>query len=427
MKRNSLLFIYLATSLSGLAQQKIREGWYRAELFRSDSIVIPFNFEAKLVNGKMNLFARNVTERIKIDQLSFKKDSVFIQMPVFESGFKAKIENDGTLRGQWRRATSSADMVLPFKATPGVKDRFAIHNKPVANISGRWAVNFISSDMNERAAVAEFTQDGNKLIGTFLTTTGDYRYLEGVVDGNSLLLSTFDGSHAYFFSAKIISPEQITHGHYYSGARGHQQWTARKDSTASIPEDASGVYLKEGEDRLNFAFRDVNGKKVSINDKRFKNKVVVVQIMGSWCPNCMDETKFLSDYYLKNRQRGIEMISLAYEYSDDFERSRKSLTKFKQRFNVQYPMLITGVKTSDSLRTEKTLPQLTPIKMFPTTIFIGKDGKVKKIHTGFTGPGTGEHFEEFKREFDYIIDALIKEKPVSTIDNRQSTIVSREP
>ena len=121
--------------------------------------------------------------------------------------------------------------------------------------------------------------------------------------------------------------------------------------------------------------------------------------MGSWCPNCMDETKFLNEFYIKNKQRGVEVVSLAYEYSTDFERSRISLLKFQQRFNVKYPMLITGAWINDSLRTEKTLPQITPIKVFPTTIYIGKDGKVKKMQAGFYGPGSGEHFELFKKEF----------------------------
>jgi thiol-disulfide isomerase/thioredoxin len=410
MKRNIFLQIFLFCSLSVFAQSKIREGWYRAELFRPDSIAVPFNFQAQLVNGKMNLFTRNVTERIKIDEVTYKMDSVFIQMPVFESAFRAKILKDGSLQGEWKRGSASTDIVLPFKAVPGIEGRFPIHKKPVANISGRWAVVFVSSDTSERSAVAEFKQNGNRLTGTFLTTTGDYRFLEGVVDGDTLLLSTFDGSHAYFFKAKIFSSDQIQEGHYYAGARGHQEWTARKDSTAHLPEDASAVYLREGEDRLHFSFADLDGKKISINDARFKNKVVIVQIMGSWCPNCMDETKFLSDYYSKNRERGVEIVSLAYEYSDDFERSRKSLLKFKKRFNVKYPMLITGARTSDSLRTEKTLPEISSIKMFPTTIFLGKDGKVRKINTGFTGPGTGEHYEAFKKEFYKTVDALLNEK-----------------
>ena len=146
-----------------------------------------------------------------------------------------------------------------------------------------------------------------------------------------------------------------------------------------------------------------------ITDDRFKNKVVVIQIMGSWCPNCLDETEFLSAYYKKNKGRGVEMLALAYEYTTDFQRARKSITKFKQKYAVDYPMLITGVSSVDSLKTEKTLPQITPIKAFPSTIFIGKDGKVKKFHTGFYGPGSGVYFEEFKKEFEETVTALLKE------------------
>ena len=103
------------------------------------------------------------------------------------------------------------------------------------------------------------------------------------------------------------------------------------------------------------------------------------------------------------------MLSLAYEYTTDFQRARKSLSKFQQKYAVEYPMLITGVSSVDSLKTEKTLPQITPIKAFPSTIFIGKDGKVKKFHTGFYGPGSGEYYEEFKKEFEATVTALLKE------------------
>jgi peroxiredoxin len=174
--------------------------------------------------------------------------------------------------------------------------------------------------------------------------------------------------------------------------------------------DIAAMYVKKGDGKLNFTFRDLANRKVSINDLKFRNKVVVLQIMGSWCPNCMDETAFLSDYYRKNRQRGIEIIGLAYEYSTDAERSRKSIQKFNDRFNVQYTLLNTGVTVSDSLRTEKTLPELTTIKSFPTTIFLNKQGRVAKIHAGFSGPGTGIHYTEWKNEFEKTIDDLLQEK-----------------
>jgi thiol-disulfide isomerase/thioredoxin len=147
---------------------------------------------------------------------------------------------------------------------------------------------------------------------------------------------------------------------------------------------------------------------VSIKDSRFKGKVVVIQLMGSWCPNCMDETAFMSEYYDKNKQRGIEMIGLAYEYTTDIKRSRTSLRKFQKRFNVHYPLLITPVTVSDPQRTEKTLPQLTGIKVFPTTLILDRNGKVSEITTDFFGPGTGEYYTKFKEEFERKIDKLVK-------------------
>jgi thiol-disulfide isomerase/thioredoxin len=138
---------------------------------------------------------------------------------------------------------------------------------------------------------------------------------------------------------------------------------------------------------------------------------VVVQLMGSWCPNCMDETAYLSDYYNRNKQRGVEVVALAYEYSTNWERSVNSLKKFQRRFNVQYPILNTEVSVRDSLRTEKTLPQVTGIKFFPSSIILDKKGKIRKLDTGFNGPATGSHYIAYKKEFEEEIDKLLKEDP----------------
>jgi peroxiredoxin len=275
-------------------------------------------------------------------------------------------------------------------------------------VSGRWSAVFVEKTKPTQAVI-EFKQSGTALTGTVLTPTGDYRYLEGAVHNDTLHLSTFDGSHAYYFRGTIQNDSVITNGLYVSGATNKETWTAQKNEQASLPDTVAAVYLKPGEERLHFRFPDLDSNLVSITDDRFKNKVVIIQIMGSWCPNCMDETAFLSDYYRNNKQRGVEMIALAYEYSTDFQRSKKSLGKFQQHFNITYPMLITGVRAGDSLRTEKTLPELTRIKMLPTTLFIGRDGKLKKTNTGFMGPGTGAHYEAFKKEFYNTVDELLKQ------------------
>jgi len=257
--------------------------------------------------------------------------------------------------------------------------------------------------------VGEFEQKGARVTGTFLDAGGDLRYLEGVVTGDSLKLSCFDGGHAYLFTARIVGDSQLSGGQFFAGASGYESWTADKDARAQLPDEFSITKWNKDAGPLNFTFRDIDGQPVSLSDARFKGKVVLIQIMGSWCPNCMDETQFLSGFYNEYKPRGVEIIGLAYERSTDFARSQGSLQSFQQRFHVQYPMLITGVSVGDPQRTEKTLPQLERINNFPTTIFVNKKGLIELIHTGFSGPGTGAHYEEQKKEFFQTVDRLLGE------------------
>jgi thiol-disulfide isomerase/thioredoxin len=382
---------------------------YRAYIVRKDGNTVVFDLESKKEKGETILFVRNAAEEIRIDQVIVTKDSVNFSMPVFESSFRSKRNADGSLQGIWRKGTSGEFQMWPFFAFPN-QPRFEPRlGAPNNNITGSWDVTITRADGTTRKAVAEFKQDKDKLIGSFITPSGDYRYLDGIVTGDSLKLSTFDGAHAYTFYAKVDNAQKISGGVYLSGINGKETWTAIKDDNAKEPVQNEPTRLKPGQSSLNFTFNDLDGKPVSINDPQFKNKVVIIQIMGSWCPNCMDETKFLSEYYDKNKSRGVEIIALAYEYSTDIERSKQSLRKFQQRFNVQYPMLITGATSADEQKTEKTLPQITPIRAFPTTIYIDKKGKVREIHGAFYGPGTGKYHEEFIKIFNGTIEGLLKE------------------
>jgi thiol-disulfide isomerase/thioredoxin len=129
--------------------------------------------------------------------------------------------------------------------------------------------------------------------------------------------------------------------------------------------------------------------------------------MGTWCPNCLDESQFLADYYLKNKSRGVEIIALDYERMDDFEKAKKKIARFTSRLKINYPTLFAGTTTAENKK--KSLPMLNHIMSFPTTIFIGKKGTVRKIHTGFNGPATGKLYEEFKTDFNSFMEKLIKE------------------
>ena len=381
---------------------------YRGQIVRGDGNRVPFNFIYNHTSKASLITIVNGTEKIKVSDVTLKGDSIFFKMPVFESSFKAKISGY-KWSGLWTKGTSGNDQVLPFEAVKS-NERFQIHGeKSTNNLAGRWAVTFANDKTAADGSIAEFKQTGNQITGTFLTPTGDYRYLEGIVSGKKMQMSGFDGGHLFLFTANIDDKNTLSIGMFYSGAKYSEGFKAVRNSHATVSTDQVAMYLKPGEQNLNFQFLDLKGNKVSINDQRFKNKVVIIQILGSWCPNCMDETAFLSDFYKTNRNKGIEIIGLAYEYSTNFDRSVKSLTKFKNKFDIQYPILITGVTVNDSLRTEKTLPQVTPIKVFPSTIFLDKKGAVRKFDTGFFGPGTGEHYAVFKKEFINTVENLLKE------------------
>jgi peroxiredoxin len=329
-------------------------------------------------------------------------------MPFYDSEFRTALQADGSLEGRWIRHLADRDVSIAFKGLPGVAERFPASNPPKFNITGRWPTYFTAPGKADTSlAIGEFVQEGSEVRGTYLTTTGDYRYLQGVVDGDTLKISTFDGSFAYVFTAKIENDSTLSNGVFLQGITNKAAFTARKDSTARLQDAATIATVKDPNAALNFTFPDINGQQVSLKDERFRNKAVVIQISGSWCPNCMDETKYLSDWYKQNKDRGAEIIMLSYERTTDFEKSKKALESFTKRFDVTYPVLITGVTPADPQKTEKTLPQLTGIKGFPTTIYLDRSGKVRKVHTGFNGPGTGEHYEIYKREFNGLMDELL--------------------
>lgn len=402
------LICFVVIVSTGFAQQILSTGHWLGMLHRQDGHNIVFDITINY-NKQYQLTVTNADEKIALTNVHVTKDSLFFSMPVFESEFKARIVTPDSLNGNWVKGTSAKNQIMAFTATANNATKFkAVLAKPQQNISGKWAVTFSNTNGRSRNAIALFKQQGHKLTGSFVTPTGDYRYLDGNITGDSIMLSTFDGVHAFLFSATVTTNNGIK-GTFYNGPVAKETWLAQKNDTATLP-DLSAMFLKDEDDsKLNFSFLNLKGEPVSINDAAFKNKVVVVQLMGSWCPNCMDETQFLSNWYKQNKSRGVEVVALAYEYSTDFERSRNSVSRFQQKFKVEYPMLITGVAVSDTLRTEKTLPQLTQIKTFPTTIILDKKGNVRKIETDFSGPGTGSFFEAFKKEFNQTINALLLE------------------
>jgi thiol-disulfide isomerase/thioredoxin len=386
-----------------------RPGHYIGRFQRADGLPLVFDLEVGGPGADSSWTLRNAEEAIRVTDIRRRGDSVFLDMPVFESAFRLRDDGRG-YSGDWVKAGEKQPVVVQrVEIRPG-DERFPANRGPAAaDVTGRWRVAFIRPDGSRRAAIAEFRQSGQRLTGTFLTPTGDYRYLEGIVSGDSLQLSCFDGSHAFYFGARLVGEDSLDRGVYAAGLSHREPWTAVRDAAASLDGSSARMEWIGGDTPLRFRFPDLDSNLVGLDDERFRGKVVILQILGSWCPNCMDETAFLSEYYRQHRDKGVEVIGLAYEYGTDFQRSRRSLAKFRDRYRVAYPILITGVTSGDTLRTEKTLPGFTPIRAFPTTIFLGRDGRVRHTEAGYAGPATGVHHEAYRRAFEARVEALLRD------------------
>lgn len=411
-----LLFIAMMPGIySGYAQSTadIANGIWRGVLQRNDGVGIVFNFKVTDTAGRKLLYIMNAGNLLAVDDVHRQGDSVIIRLPFFDSEFRVVRTNDNELSGRWINHLADRDIVIPFIARRNENYRFTVTHKDItANIGGRWSAAFRDTVTGKTSPlVAVFEQKGNHLTGSFLTRSGDYRFLEGVVDGDSLKISGFDGGYAQYFSAKINDNNTISGGRFFSGSGpATQVWTAFRNDSAQIKTASSREYLNtDVSQKLNFAFKDADGKLVSFSDERFRNKIVIIQIMGSWCPNCMDETGFINQLYNEYKHKGVEVMGLSYERTADFSRSATAVKNFVKRLEIPYPVLIPPVAVSDPQRAEKTIPQLKKITAFPTTVFAGRDGTIKEVHVGFNGPGTGEDYEKQKEEFYRIVNRLVEE------------------
>ncbi|MDT0557647.1 TlpA disulfide reductase family protein [Ichthyenterobacterium sp. W332] len=382
--------------------EHLKVGIYRAVLQVQDNKELPFNFE---IADDNSVVIYNAEERIKDNQLTYKNDSIYITFPVYE-GYIAGTVKNGVLQGHYIK--ESLDRVVPFNAEIGSK-RFEINErKSKFNISGNWETVF-SKDIegDEYIAKGIFTQNGNVVNGTFRTTTGDYRFLEGVLNGNQLSLSAFDGAHAFLFTANVT--DSTMEGQFYSGNHWKEPFVAKINPDYELPDSDSLTYLKEGYDKFAFSFPDENGKIVSLQDERFKDKVVLVQIMGTWCPNCLDESRFYSEYYKNNSNEDIEIVALAFEYAKTKDRALTNIRRLRDNTEITYPILLAQIGSSDKGKANEKLPMLNHVLSYPTTIYIDKKGNVRKIHTGFNGPATGDKYNMFISEFDSFVKMLLLE------------------
>ena len=407
----ALLFATLLASSAGdLA------GPWRAVL-SSPGGELPFTLRVDATPDGPRAVILNASEEAPVSSVARDGARVVFRFEGYDSEIAATLSPDGRrLAGEWTRTgAGGAKSRLAFEAWKGDTRRFGpAKGGPLEANSldpaGAWAVEFVD-ETGESPARAEFRRDGKRLLGTFLTPTGDYRFLEGDFEDGRLRLSTFDGAHAFLFTG-TARKDGTLRGDFFSRDAYHAEWTARRLENAEVPDGRPDPFSMTGlaspDGRLRFAFPDLEGRVVTQDDPRLRGKALVVNVFGSWCPNCNDEAPLLAAWRKKYAERGLEIVGLAFEMTGDAARDREFVRRFAARHGIEYPLLLAG--TSDKAAASKALPDLTRVLAFPTTIFVGRDGRVRRIHTGFDGPATGAHHARLVAELEREVEGVLADR-----------------
>ncbi|MEI6484640.1 MAG: redoxin family protein [Sphingomonadales bacterium] len=363
---------------------------------------LPFTLDVREGKAGPEAWLVNAPERLKVEQVAVDGDSITLVFPSYNSRLELKDAGNGTLAGAATVLRSSGTVTLAARAERGSWRFTPGAVKPAGNVAGRWNLSYGD---NKVKGLVLLKQVGAQVSGTVQLPTGDMRYLSGELNGNQLKLSTFDGSFTNLWLGTLAGDTLKGAQFAATSKPGGNAWEAKKEKQADIKAVAVEA---PGGDRLAFRLPTPDGQMISLNDPRFRGKVVVISLGGAWCPNCHDEAQFLGPYAARRQKEGLEMIGLQFEYGSDVARAMRQITSFKTRYNLPYPMVYGGQPNADD--TKKVLGDLAPVKVWPSTIFIGRDGKVKEVHVGWAGPATGALSEKVKREFDETVTKLLRQK-----------------
>ncbi len=281
-------------------------------------------------------------------------------------------------------------------------------------ISGDWEMKLVGEDKSEKKDPRTvlswklyLRQSGSEVTGSILRVDGDTGTLAGHWVGDSLVLSHFAGERPVLLEAKLQADGTLdillNKQNRYLAARTSD---ARTKGIPEPPNPSQFTSVKDPSEPFHFSFPDINGKVISDTDAQFKGKVIILAIGGTWCPNCRDEAPFLVDLYKRYHGRGLEIVGLNFEASGELAEDKPRIQSFVQEFSVPYPVLYAGAIPD----VKEKLPQIADFGAYPTTVYLGRDGRVSSIHAGFASAATGEAHGSLQHEVNELVERLLDKK-----------------
>jgi thiol-disulfide isomerase/thioredoxin len=386
-------------------------GLWDATLVTNDAEV-PFRFEIETTGSTAQGYFFEGDRRIGSTDGSFADGVLTLDYEFLNTSLALKLQDDqlvGTYRN--KRANAKPQEVRMRRFAP----LEATADEPPA-LEGTWEMrrnaDEVTAPRDTRTWHVYLRQSGAEVSGSILRVDGDTGTLVGHWRDGKLVLSHFAGERPNLFVATLNADGSLAatlNGNaHYMVVRSSE---ARAKGIPEPPDPSRYTSVKDPTTPFQFAFPDLSGKIVSNTDAQFHGKVVILSIGGSWCPNCHDEAPFLAELYKDYRARGLEIVGLMFENDPDPNVSRPRVRSFVKRYNLQYPMLIAGtMQPSPTTKTiNDALPQLVNFGAYPTSIFLGRDGRVRSVHAGFASPATGAEHTRLKQEIREMVERLLAE------------------
>jgi peroxiredoxin len=373
-----------------------------------NDVEIPFRIDFSGDGSKFTGTVFNGDLPVSSTSGHLENDTFVVNFGHYLSKLEAQIKNgqlEGKLSGRFDRDRYISS--YPLRARRYVP--IALTTEKVPSIDGVWEIPY-NSPKGEKSWHLIVRQNGPEVAAAILRVDGDTGTLTGAYKDGKFVVSHFSGSRPLVLEIKELKDqtlEVLPRGAYTAKEKliAYRPAAARAKGLPEPTDPDKHTRVKNPDEVFNFSFPDVDGNVVSNKDSRFTGKVVVAVVTGTWCPNCHDEAQFLVELDRKYRSRGLQVVALDFEEPEQQEDGLKRARAFIKKYGVEYPYLIAGAP----IEMWEKVPQAENLNSWPTTFFIGRDGRVKRIHAGFAAPASGDFHQKVRAEFVSTIESLLAE------------------
>ena len=406
-----LLFFLLLTVTSCQRRRDIpeRSNW-TGTVELKEGKVLPFRMNLDFSGAKPAgyfVVGSGGDEKTPIPEISRNGDSLVLGFSEYSAEVRATW-NGSEWSGAYNRIRSDGTKSLKFRALPGdsIPNERPVESSRVALPAGNYQVLFQGEDKVDDTTAAKFWSKDGALYGTFIAPDGDYGLLAGQQAGNGIQLNRFTGWQAIVI--ELESSGGTWSGKFYAASNDKPRaFVLQPGADLNIEKPAGQrTAMKNPQAELAFSGVSLSGETVRNTDQRFKGKALIVDIMGTWCHNCLDEAPILQQLQQQFGKDGFEVVGLAFEITGDPALAKKNLQLYKDRFGLTYTLLFCGSLDDENVK-KQIHSQLDNFFAYPTGIFIDKNHKVQSIHSGFKGPGAGEEFQAQIQEFQELTRKLV--------------------